>query len=158
MKTSPGFIVSAGNFLRKCRTVAGRQPMKLGRLMVDCASDRPCASVSTMAKSLPSRTSVEKQVRTKAAEASSTTLIRRFQRISSSIGSNFVLRAADATASDGRDSVRLLFMSVELLDRDGDREIRADRNVGRHRDDDGRFPLFQDQLPPDLRTRRPRIP
>ena len=41
MKTSPGFIVSAGNFSRKCRTVAGRQPMKPGRLMVDCASDRP---------------------------------------------------------------------------------------------------------------------
>src|SRR5258708_33688929 len=137
MKTSPGFIVSAGNFLRKCRTVAGRQPMKPGRLMVDCASERPCESVSTMAKSLPSRTSVEKQVRTKAAEASSTTLIRRFQRISSSIGSNFVLRPADATASDNSESARLLFISVELLDRDRDGEVRADRNVSCHRDDDG---------------------
>ena len=61
--------------------------MKPGRLMVDWASDRPSASVKTMAKSLPSRTKVEKQVRTKAAEASSTTLISRFHRISSSIGS-----------------------------------------------------------------------
>jgi len=88
MKTSPSRIVAAGYLARKCRTVAGRQPMKPGRLMFDCASERPSASVSTMAKSLPSRTSVEKQVRTNAAAASSTTLMRRFHRISSSIALN----------------------------------------------------------------------
>ncbi len=53
---------------RKCFTVAGRLPMKEGMLGVDWASERPCASVSTTAKSLASRTSVEKQVRTKAVD------------------------------------------------------------------------------------------
>src|SRR5580692_12433542 len=143
MNTSPGFMVSAGNFSRKARTVAGRHPMKPGRLMVDCASERPCASVSTMAKSLPSRTSVEKQVRMNAAEASSTTLIRRFQRISSSIGSNVETRLLPSIVRGS--SARLLFISIELLDHDGDRQIGTDHHVGHDRDDDGRFTLFEDQ-------------
>ena len=46
------------------------------------------ASVSTTAKSLASRTSTENEVRTNAADASSTMLTRRFHWISSVTGSS----------------------------------------------------------------------
>jgi hypothetical protein len=76
--TSPGFSVLAGNTSRKCLTVAGRLPMNDAIDMVDCASERPCPSVSTTAKSFASRTSTEKDVRMNAVAASSTMLTRRF--------------------------------------------------------------------------------
>src|SRR5258708_9459503 len=51
--------------------------MKDGMLSVAWASDPPTASVSTQAKSFDSRTTVENEVRTKAAAASSTIEISR---------------------------------------------------------------------------------
>src|ERR1700753_3398129 len=137
MNTLPVFIVSAGNFSRNARPVAGRQPMKPRRLIVDWVRERPWASVKTMAKSLPSRTRVEKQVRTNAAEASSTTLIRRFQRISSSMGSKAEARLRPSAKLGN--SAALLFISVELLDRDRYRQIGQNGHVGSDPDNDCRF-------------------
>ena len=88
--TSPGFSVRAGNFLRKCLTVAGSVPMNDGMDSTDCAIEWPSASVSTTAKSFASRTSTENEVRTNAADASSTMLTRRFHWISSETGSSFI--------------------------------------------------------------------
>src|SRR4051812_7332888 len=156
MNTSPSRIVAAGYLARKCRTVAGRQPMNPGRLMFDCASERPCASVRTIAKSLPSRTSVEKQVRTNAAAASSTTLIRRFHRISSSMALKFILENNSSSPPRRRGPIfsytgfppsreRREQYSIELLDHQGDCQIRKNgyrRLHGRH---DGALALFQHQ-------------
>ena len=61
----------------------GTVPMKDGMLSVAWASDRPRASVSTQAKSFDSRTTVENDVRTSAAAASSTMEISRVHSISS---------------------------------------------------------------------------
>src|SRR6056297_3288971 len=133
MNTSPGLISLGGNDSRKWPTVAGRQPMKPGRLMVDWASERPLASVSTMAKSLPSRTRVEKQVRTKAAEASSTTLMSRFHRISSSIGSNPAALASVAAVLRIT-SVSCWGMLLEFLDGDRDGQVGQDRHIRLHTD------------------------
>src|SRR3989304_1626833 len=72
--TSPGLSVFGGNLARKCLTVAGSVPMNDGIDSTDCAIERPCASVSTTAKSLASRTSSENGVRTNPADASSTML------------------------------------------------------------------------------------
>src|SRR5688572_16975128 len=90
--TSPGLSVCAGNTSRKCFTVAGRLPMNDAIDIVDCASERPSPSVSTTAKSFASRTSTEKEVRMNAVDASSTMLTRRFQWISSEIGSSVGFR------------------------------------------------------------------
>ena len=49
-------------------TVAGRLPMNDAIDIVDCASERPCASVSTTAKSFASRTSTENDVRMNAVD------------------------------------------------------------------------------------------
>src|SRR5712691_1134150 len=62
MKTSPGRSVSAGNSLKKCFTVRGRQPIKDGMLTCDWVSELPSASVRTQEKSKDSRTTVEKEV------------------------------------------------------------------------------------------------
>src|SRR3954466_7240405 len=88
--TSPGFSVCAGNFFRKCLTVAGKVPMNEGIESTDCAIEWPSASVNTTAKSFASRTSTENDVRTNAADASSTMLTRRFHWISSVTGSSFI--------------------------------------------------------------------
>src|SRR5690348_16202830 len=85
-RTSPSRSVCGGNFRRKCLIDAGSVPMKDGMLLEDCARERPAASVSTTAKSLASRTRLEKEARTKVAAASSTALTRRVQMISSWIG------------------------------------------------------------------------
>ena len=61
----------------------GTVPMNDGMLSVACASDRPFASVSTHAKSFDSRTTVENDVRTSAAAASSTIEMSRVHSISS---------------------------------------------------------------------------
>src|SRR5687768_15385091 len=83
MKMSPGAIVSGGYSSRNRTMLRGTVPMNDGMLSVACASDRPCASVSTQAKSFDSRTTVENDVRTSAAAASSTIEISRVHSISS---------------------------------------------------------------------------
>ena len=90
MKTSPGFMPSAPNSPRKWRTVAGSVPMKDGMLPEFWASAKPRASVSTQAKSLASLESVEKDVRTMALAASSTTEMSRVQSTSSVMASKRV--------------------------------------------------------------------
>jgi hypothetical protein len=59
--------------------------MKDGILLEGCAIDRPFLSVMTQAKSFDSRTTEEKEVRTKAAAASSTIEIKRRQINSTAI-------------------------------------------------------------------------
>ena len=61
--------------------------MNDGMLMLDWAKERPQASVNTPAKSLDSRTRVEKEARLKVAAASSTMEINLAQWISREIGS-----------------------------------------------------------------------
>jgi len=51
ISTSPGASWSGGKKRRKCFTVAGRVPMKLGMLSEACTSDWPAASVMTQEKS-----------------------------------------------------------------------------------------------------------
>ncbi len=65
--------------------VRGTVPMKDGMLSVAWAIEPPWASVSTQAKSLDSRTTVENEVRTSAAAASSTIEISRVHSTSSVI-------------------------------------------------------------------------
>src|SRR6516164_8221380 len=86
--TSPGRSDAGGNARSRWRTVTGKVPMNEGMLNEDCAKERPSASSRTHAKSLDSRTRVEKEVRTKVAEASSTPAISRFCRISKANGSS----------------------------------------------------------------------
>ena len=69
--------------------VRGTVPMKDGMLSVACASDKPCSSVNTHAKSLDSRTTVENDVRTSAAAASSVIEMSRVHSISSVTALNF---------------------------------------------------------------------
>src|ERR1700751_1544160 len=102
-----------------------------------------------MAKSLPSRTKVEKHVRTKAADASSTTLIRRFQRISSSIASKLeFLRSGSA---------RTFCILVKFLDGHAHGEIWTNRDVRRHGHDNGRLTLFEHERAGERRTRFERV-
>src|SRR5215472_7658409 len=86
MSTSPGRR-SLPNSRRKCRTVAGRVPMKEGMLPEFWARAKPRASVRTQAKSLASFESVEKEVRTMALAASSTTEMMRVHSTSRVMGS-----------------------------------------------------------------------
>ena len=51
MSTSPGSSASAGKKRRKCFTVAGSVPMKLGMLSVACTRERPSASATMQEKS-----------------------------------------------------------------------------------------------------------
>src|SRR5215468_6601059 len=97
MSTSPGCRLPA-NSRRKCRTVAGRVPMKEGMLSEFWASANPRASVRTHAKSLASFESVEKEVRTMALAASSTTEMMRVHSTSSVMGSKVALTAAASPA------------------------------------------------------------
>ena len=90
ISTSPGRMCWAPIPFRKCRTVAGRVPMKDGMLPEFWASANPRASVSTHAKSLASLDSVENEVRTMAFAASSTTEMIRVHSTSSVIASNAV--------------------------------------------------------------------
>ena len=87
MTQSPGRQLSAGNFARKCLVVFGRMQEKLAMPPVFSLMLSPLRSISTQAKSLDSRTMVEKAVRSRAAAASSAMEISRLQRISSVIGS-----------------------------------------------------------------------
>ena len=57
----------------------GKVPMNEGMDRLDWAIERPCASVSTTAKSFASRAMIENEVRMKAVAASSTMLTSRFQ-------------------------------------------------------------------------------
>src|SRR5438105_4720805 len=84
---SPARSVSGGNSCMKCLTVRGRQPINDGMLACDCDSELPIASVRTTEKSYDSRTTVENDVRTSVAAASSTTAINRLQSTWSVIGS-----------------------------------------------------------------------
>src|SRR5262249_48717301 len=81
------------NSRRKCRTVAGRVPMKEGMLPEFWARAKPRASVRTQAKSLASFESVEKEVRTMALAASSTTEMMRVHSTSRVMGSKLALTA-----------------------------------------------------------------
>src|ERR1700736_2333314 len=124
--TSPGLSDAGGNARRKCRTVTGSVPMNEGMLNEDCASEWPSASSRTQAKSLDSRTIVEKDVRTSVAEASSTMAISRFQRISRAIGS-----MSSAT-------VRSLHLDVQGLV-----AVHRERRIGAHHN--RRFTLLDER-------------
>src|SRR5215469_13730156 len=97
MSTSPGRR-SWPNSRRKCRTVAGKVPMKEGMLPEFWARAKPRASVRTQAKSLASFESVEKEVRTMALAASSTTEMMRVHSTSSVMGSKVALTAGASSA------------------------------------------------------------
>src|SRR5215813_14172113 len=97
MSTSPGRR-SLPNSRRKCRTVAGKVPMKEGMLPEFWASAKPRASVRTHAKSLASFESVEKEVRTMALAASSTTEMMHVHSTSSVMGSKVALTAGASSA------------------------------------------------------------
>jgi len=88
MTQSPGCHCSMGMRSRKLRNVRGRMPTNEGMPAVFSASESPLASINTVAKSFDSRTMVENEVRSNAAADSSAIEIRRFQKISSVIGSN----------------------------------------------------------------------
>src|SRR6185369_17913571 len=83
IRMSPGLSSPGGYSPRKCVMVRGTVPMNDGMLSVACASDSPRSSVNTQAKSFDSRTTVENDVRTSAAAASSVMEIRRVHSISS---------------------------------------------------------------------------
>ena len=79
MTQSPGAQLWAGNFSRKARVVRGRMQEKLAMPPVFSLTLLPSASMSTVAKSLLSRTMVEKAVRSSAVAASSAIEISRDQ-------------------------------------------------------------------------------
>src|SRR5271155_574838 len=85
--------------------VRGTVPMKDGMLSVAWASEPPWGSVSTQAKSLDSRTTVENEVRTKAAAASSTIEISRVHSTSNVIAFKLAMAALSAR-SIARDAGR----------------------------------------------------
>src|SRR6266487_4363964 len=111
MKISPGRSVSGGNSRRKCFTVLGRQPMNDGMLACDWDSELPSASVRTTEKSYDSRTTVENDVLTSVAAASSTTAIRRLQRTWRVTGSKRV--SACLISSDFRALVGVAVRELE---------------------------------------------
>ena len=105
MRTSPDASVSGGNSRRKCRTVRGRVLMNDGILSVAWAMERPFASVSTHEKSWDSRTTVENEVRTRAAAASSAmemSRVQRTSRLAASSGRAFMVSRSPRTARAGR--------------------------------------------------------
>src|SRR4051812_34444713 len=124
--------------------------MKDAMDIVDCASDLPCASVSTTAKSFASRTSTENEVRMNAVEASSTMLTSRFHWISSAIASSLgdlddCLRARRRETGfclSARVRVDRRGMS-ELLDQNRDGVVGQYSHVGRNRNHERRFALFE---------------
>ena len=81
----------------------GNTPRKEGTLILDCASERPSRSISTTAKSLLSRVTVEKAVRCSVVPASSTIETRRDQRMLSAIGS--------------KRAVGVVFVSIRIIHR-----------------------------------------
>ena len=76
---SPGCQLSAGNFARKCLVVRGNMQLKLAIPPVFSLMLSPFTSISTVPKSLDSRTMVENAVRSSAAAASSAMEISRDQ-------------------------------------------------------------------------------
>jgi hypothetical protein len=81
IRQSPGRSSSGGISASMCRKVRGSSPTKEGMPMEFSARLSPFASISTVAKSLDSRTMVEKEVRSSAAAASSAMEISLLQRI-----------------------------------------------------------------------------
>jgi hypothetical protein len=71
ISTSPGRSASRGMHLSMCPSVIGIVPTKEGTEREDCASWRPWLSISPIAMSQLSRTTEEKEVRTKACAPSS---------------------------------------------------------------------------------------
>src|SRR4051812_38970339 len=101
--------------------------MNDGMLSVAWATERPAASVSTQAKSLLSRTTVENEVRTSAAAASSTIEISRVHRTSSVIALSVAMCLLVRGDLRGDDDVGpLLALSVDVpprvLERAADRD------------------------------------
>src|SRR5215218_5342586 len=110
--------------------VRGIVPLNGGQPAVGCATTRACASISTMVKSLASRTIEENDVRSRKLEASSSSEISRLQAISSAIGSRNAF------------SWRMSFFSSRSGQRHDHVAKRVDDGGGSRRDDDGRVFLL----------------
>ena len=81
MKWSPGFMVAAGKRRRKWPTLSIIEFTWPGVPVTACASIRPCRSNTPADRSPDSRTVVENAVRIIVCACSSTTAMRRFQRM-----------------------------------------------------------------------------
>src|SRR5258706_11116067 len=109
IRMSPGLRLFGGYSFKKCLIVRGTVPMNDGMLSVACASDNPFSSVSTHAKSLDSRTTVENEVRTSAAAASSVIEMSRVHSISSVTALNLWLLIGSVHNADSKvESPRLV--------------------------------------------------
>src|SRR6516165_94862 len=99
-RTSPGFIVEAGNTSKSFFTAIDVVPV-FEAMETSAASMRPKGSCRCTPKSRPSTTTLDIEVRITAYAASSVMVMRRFHRISRSIGSNMRWRSRRPARAPG---------------------------------------------------------